>query len=108
MCCKTRRRFFRAALNQAAIVAGVPGRQSPELQYVGPIKHLIATVATLSIIRNIRIDGGGEAQDRARRRAANKSSLVDNFIGWNGRNCAIAHRISIRIIVYWMYSPNRA
>lgn len=41
------------ALNQPATVAGVPGRQSPELQYVGPIKHLIATVATLSIIRNI-------------------------------------------------------
>lgn len=41
------------ALNQPATVAGVPGRQSPELQYVDPIKHLIATVATLSIIRNI-------------------------------------------------------
>lgn len=40
-------------LNQPATVAGVPGRQSPEFQYVGPIKHLIATVATLSIIRNI-------------------------------------------------------
>jgi len=105
MCCKTRRRFFHTALNQPAIVAGVPGRQSPELQYVGPIKHLIATVATLSIIRNIRIDRGRGAQDRARRRAANKSSLVDNFIG---QNCAIAYRISIRIIVYRMYSPNTA
>lgn len=41
------------ALNQPATVAGVPGRQSPEFQYVDPIKHLIATVATLSIIRNI-------------------------------------------------------
>ena len=41
------------ALNQPATVAGVPGRQSLEFQYVGPIKHLIATVATLSIIHNI-------------------------------------------------------
>lgn len=53
MRCKTRRRFFHTVLNQPAIVAGVPVRQSPELQYVDPIKHLIATVATLSIIRNI-------------------------------------------------------
>jgi len=41
------------ALNQPATVAGVPGRQSLEFQYVGPIKHLIATVTTLSIICNI-------------------------------------------------------
>lgn len=40
-------------LNQPATVAGVLRRQSLEFQYVGPIKHLIATVATLSIIRNI-------------------------------------------------------
>jgi len=72
------------------------GRQSPELQYVGPIKHLIATVATLSIIRNIvsirrivREDEGkeeGKGKSSAFGERSIKLSPADNLIG--GRKIA--------------------
>lgn len=88
------------ALNQPATLAGVPRRQSPELQYVGPIKHLIATVATLSIIRNI-VSIRGAGRERA------GETLINSRRGqfYQGtQNCVIARRISICTIMSAMQS----